>query len=151
MRGVPQALARLRATGFLLIVVTNQPPIEKGEVSLSEAKVLNEYLRALLAKEGVFLDAVYTCPHRHATGCVCKKPAQGMIEMAKKDFRIDVKKSWLIGDTRTDMETARRAGVRSILVGTGSQGKDAQYFSTKANHDESSLKKSVSRILSLLK
>lgn len=151
MRGVADALKKLQSAGFLLIVVTNQPPIEKGEVSLTHGKKLNEYLHALLDKEGVTLDAIYTCPHRHATGCACKKPAQGMIEKAQKDFRIDMKKSWFVGDTRTDMETARCAGLKSILVGTGSRTKDAPYFSTVATYDERSLTRATGRIISLLK
>jgi histidinol-phosphate phosphatase family protein len=134
MRGVARALGALKEKGFLLIVVTNQPPIEKGEVPLAQAKKFNEILYRNLKAEDALLDALYVCPHRHATGCMCKKPKLGLIEAAQKDFRIDMKGSWFVGDTTTDMETARRLRIPSIRVGTSARGRDTRYFAALGDH-----------------
>jgi histidinol-phosphate phosphatase family protein len=134
-----RALARLRELGYLLIVVTNQPMIETGEITIEQVKELNAYLRRLLIKEGVSLDAIYTCPHRRAAGCSCKKPELGLIRAAQKDFQIDMTQSWLIGDTRTDMETGKRAQLATILVQTGVRGKDKWYVETPAKYEAKNL------------
>lgn len=142
-----RSLRSLKAAGFLLIGITNQPAIEKGEVSLAIAKKLNEQLHKRLQKYGVEFDAIYTCPHRHATGCGCKKPQQGMIRAAQEDFTIDMKKSWLVGDTHTDMETGKRAKLKTILLDTGSRTKDRQYFQTEGTVRKNNLRGVVRHIL----
>lgn len=131
--GAVRGLERMQEAGFLLILVTNQPVIEKGIISSVRAKELNEYLRKELKKGGVTLDAAYTCPHRFGADCSCRKPGLGLIRAAQKDFKIDMKHSWLIGDTTRDMETGKRAKLRSILVQTGDAGKDKRFFATKGD------------------
>jgi histidinol-phosphate phosphatase family protein len=141
------SLKRLADAGFLLIVITNQPPIEKGDISVGKAKELNETLRSNLKKLGVLIDAIYTCPHRHITGCDCKKPRLGMIESARKDFNIDIKKSWLVGDTHTDIETGKRARLKTILLATGSRTKDRHYFEITGDFRVQNLNKAVAKIV----
>jgi histidinol-phosphate phosphatase family protein len=138
-----RALARLRDLGYLLIVVTNQPMIETGEITIEQVKELNAYLCKLLVKQGVSLDAIYTCPHRRATGCFCKKPELGLLRAAQKDFRIDMTQSWFIGDTRTDMETGKRAQLATILVQTGVGGKDKWYVETPGIYEAKNLLQAV--------
>lgn len=139
-------LAQLKKAGFLLIGITNQPPIEKGEIPVAIAEMLNETLQKNLKKYGVALDAIYTCPHRHATGCACKKPQLGMLKAAQKDFRIDMSHSWLLGDTHTDMETGKRAKLKTILLATGSTTKDKQYFSTQGTYTVRNLSRATAQI-----
>ena len=132
--GVPAALAKLQKFGYLLIIVTNQPNIEKGVVSALQTIRLHRHLYQLLRAKGVRLDAVYVCPHRYPSTCTCRKPGQAMIKRARKDFNIDMKKSWFIGDTGRDMETGKRAGLRTIFVKTGEGSKDP-HFKTKGQYN----------------
>jgi histidinol-phosphate phosphatase family protein len=89
----------------------------------------------LLGRSGAYLDAIYFCPHHPQKGffgerpelkgpCDCRKPGTAMIERAQRDLHLDLKRSWLIGDSTTDIRTAHNAGVRSILVQTGKGGRD---------------------------
>lgn len=136
--GAAEAIKILNEAGYLAILITNQPVIARGLCSLSGLKLIHNKLETLLSREGARLDAIYFCPHHPDKGyrgeipefkikCNCRKPATGMIEKAQKEFSIDLSSSWLVGDTTVDLETARRAGIRSILVETGYAGKDGRF------------------------
>ncbi len=136
--GAAEALRLLRQAGFLLIVVTNQSVIARGEASEADIAQVHRKLEWELGKAGAYVDAIYLCPHHPDAGfageradlkivCSCRKPAPGLIERAYGDFAIDAERSWLIGDHTRDIETARRAGLRSILVHTGYAGRDDGY------------------------
>ena len=129
--GATRALKTLEQAGFLLIVFSNKPDIEKKENTLEEVKEMNTHMRQLFADVGVFIDAIYCCPHRHGSDCTCRKPSLGLLHAAQKDFKIDMDLSWLIGDTTRDMEMGRRAKLRTIRVATGDHGPDNQFFKTK--------------------
>ena len=120
------AINRLRAAGFLIVVVTNQAGVARGyfeEAFIGEA---HRYLDALLASQGARVDAYYYCPH-HVDGvvpaytrvCDCRKPAPGMIIKAASDLDIDVRDSFVVGDKWLDIELAQRAGAAGVLVRTG--------------------------------
>jgi len=136
--GVGPALRRLREAGFLLVVVTNQAVIARGEASEADVALIHRHLEWELGKQGAYLDAVYLCPHHPDAGfpgerrelkiaCDCRKPATGLVERAYRDLNIDPAASWMIGDHTRDIEMARRAGLRSILVRTGHAGNDGAY------------------------
>jgi histidinol-phosphate phosphatase family protein len=136
--GAPDAVRELNHQGWRAVVVTNQPVIAKGWCMEDELRRIHNKMETLLGKEHAFLDRIYFCPHHPDAGfpgerpelkinCHCRKPAPGMIEQATAELNIDLKQSWLIGDTTTDVQTARNAGLRSILVRTGSAGKDGKY------------------------
>lgn len=141
LRLLPGAAAAVRAineSGRLAILITNQPVIARGMCSFDNLRVIHNKLEALLSRKGARLDAIYFCPHHPDGGypeevpelkvtCNCRKPGIGMIEQAQREFNIDLSSSWLVGDTTVDLETARRAGVRSILVETGYGGKDGRF------------------------
>lgn len=127
--GVGKALAHLQQQGYLLIVVTNQPNVEKGLNTEEQIQEQHEHLRGLLAKTGAIFDAAYACPHKYPSTCTCRKPEIGMIQAAQEDFDIDMEKSWLIGDTGRDMETGKRARLHTIQVLTG--GDTDKHFDTK--------------------
>lgn len=135
---IAKALRSMRSTGYRLVVTTNQPVIARGEATESDLAFIHRKLEWELGKDGAFLDAIFHCPHHPDSGfpgerselkinCQCRKPATGMIEMARAEFPIDMGQSWMIGDTTIDLEFARRAGLRSILVQTGSAGRDGKY------------------------
>jgi len=109
--GVETACSLLRASGALLVVVTNQPDIGHGRVGRSEVTGLNDRLAELLS-----LDAVYMCPHPQGVGCPWRKPAPGMLQQAAADLRIDFAVSWLVGDRWVDIAAGRAVGVKTVLV-----------------------------------
>jgi histidinol-phosphate phosphatase family protein len=136
--GAGAALKRLREAGFLLIVVTNQPVVARGEATWAELADIHRKLEWELGKAGAYVDAIYLCPHHPDAGfpgertelkivCDCRKPATGLIDSACRDFQIDRAASWMVGDSTRDVELARRAGLRSVLVRTGNGGKDGRY------------------------
>ena len=129
--GVTEAIVDLKRRGFLVIGLTNQPIIEKGLLTMEGLKVIHEALQKKLAEAGARLDAIYTCPHRYrAEGqCKCRKPGLGLIKDAQAEFpMIDMQNSWLIGDRLRDMETGKRAGLKTIFVKTGGQSNDDGFF-----------------------
>lgn len=114
-----QALARLKQAGARLIVVTNQSGVARGFFSAGDLDGIHAKLRGLLGEAGVSLDAIYVCPHHPDEGCGCRKPNRGLIDRAIGEQRIDLTRSYLIGDHARDIELAKRVGARSILVTTG--------------------------------
>jgi D,D-heptose 1,7-bisphosphate phosphatase len=136
--GVGSTLRMLRQAGFRLVVLTNQPVIARGEATEREVAAIHRKLEWELGKEGAYLDAIYVCPHHPARGfpgervelkthCECRKPGTKLFEQACRDLGIDAAYSWMIGDQSRDIEMARRAGLRSVLVQTGMAGHDGQF------------------------
>lgn len=136
--GAGAALKSLRQAGYSLVVITNQPVIARGEASENDVAAIHRRLEWELGKEGAYLDAVYLCPHHPDKGfagerpelkiaCQCRKPGTELVERACRDLMLDMRSSWMIGDQTRDIEMARRAGLRSILVRTGTGGRDGRY------------------------
>ncbi len=129
--GVGEAMANLNRRGFLVIGITNQPIMEKGLLTQEGLKTIHEELQKKLAESGACLNAIYTCPHSyHAEGqCKCRKPGLGLIEDAQAEFpMIDMQNSWLIGDRLRDVETGKRAGLKTIFVTATGSSKDDDFF-----------------------
>jgi D-glycero-D-manno-heptose 1,7-bisphosphate phosphatase len=114
--GALEGLKYLREHGIGAIVITNQACIAKGTQTDEGLAELHEYMRSEIASHGGDLTAVYHCPHQTSDGCRCRKPEPGMVLQAGEDYRIDLSSAFFIGDTARDMETARRAGTKSILL-----------------------------------
>ena len=115
--GVGEALAELRSRGYMLIVITNQGGISKGEFTARDVDLLHVHLRSMLAQAGISLDEVYYCPHHPMVeSCLCRKPQPLMIEKALARFGIDPLSSWMIGDAERDIEAGKAAGLRTILI-----------------------------------
>ncbi len=128
--GAAEAIKRINSSGYLAIVVTNQPVIARGEVSFSELEEIHNKLETLLGKEGSYIDGLYYCPHHPHKGyegerpelkieCECRKPKPGMLFKAAKDFNIDLSQSWMIGDDDNDVLAGNNAGCRSIKLQEG--------------------------------
>jgi D-glycero-D-manno-heptose 1,7-bisphosphate phosphatase len=115
--GVPEALRRLKWKGFKLIVITNQSGIGRGLFTIEQYRAVEaEVLRQL--GDGL-IDATYFCPDVPGQHSSCRKPAPGMIVQATREHRIDLSRSFFIGDKEIDAECGRNAGVRTIRVRTG--------------------------------
>jgi D-glycero-D-manno-heptose 1,7-bisphosphate phosphatase len=114
IRVAPTARAvvgRLRDAGFVTIIVTNQPDVARGLVTGPVAIEINETIRSAVGADGAYL-----CEHSSEDGCTCRKPLPGQLLEAAADHGIDLAASWLIGDRWVDIQAARAAGVRSVLL-----------------------------------
>jgi D-glycero-D-manno-heptose 1,7-bisphosphate phosphatase len=109
--GVGDAVAALRAAGFLTIVVTNQPDLAAGTLDRTDAELI---VSRVAAETGV--DATYVCPHATDDGCDCKKPRPGLLLRAADEHGIDLRSSWTVGDRWVDLAAGRAAGTRVALV-----------------------------------
>jgi D-glycero-D-manno-heptose 1,7-bisphosphate phosphatase len=124
--GAPEAIARLKQAGFLVIVVTNQSGVARGLFTENDVRLLHDHLQQELARFGCAIDAFYFCPHHpeHGQGfykvdCTCRKGQPGMLLQAASEHGIDLSRSFMVGDKLADMEAGQAAGCRSILVRTG--------------------------------
>jgi histidinol-phosphate phosphatase family protein len=121
--GAASAAACLAARGYTLVCVSNQPAAAKGIVSVAQLLAVHERLLELLEQEGVRLDATRLCLHHEravvpelASPCSCRKPAPGMLLDAAVSLGLDLCKSWMVGDTDSDIGAGRAAGCGTVLI-----------------------------------
>lgn len=126
--GAQEALPLLARAGLSLVVVTNQSGVARGLFPERDLEPVRERLEAMVADLGCRLDGFYYCPHlpqavhpRYARHCTCRKPRSGMLRQAARDLGIDLRLSWMIGDTLDDVEAGSRAGCRSIFLDNGGE------------------------------
>lgn len=138
---VAPAIHKLTDAEFRVVVVTNQPVIARGESTFAEMRRIHAKLDSELGLGGAYVDTLYLCPHHPHSGfpgevaalkfdCDCRKPKTGMFDQAVAELNIDVARSWMVGDSTSDMLVARRSGLRSVLVETGEGGRDGKYAVT---------------------
>lgn len=116
LAGVGPALARLKASGAKLVVVTNQSGVGRGMLTLKDLEAIHARLQGLLEQEDAALDAIYFCPHHPDDGCRCRKPHVGMVERAVSELQLDLRRSYMIGDHARDIQLAHRVGAKAILL-----------------------------------
>lgn len=112
----PKAIQMLKEAGFLVIVVTNQSGIGRNIYTETDMHAIHAQIQIEL---GDSIDAFYFCPHLPCDGCECRKPGLGMIEAARRDFDIDMTRSWMVGDKKIDVETGFKAEIKTAMVRTG--------------------------------
>ena len=124
---VSKAIKKINNSGYLAIVVTNQPVIARGEVTREELNEIHNKMETFLGQEGAYLDGIYYCPHHPHKGyageivelkidCDCRKPKPGMLIQASKDFNINLSQSWMIGDSDNDILAGENAGCKTERV-----------------------------------
>lgn len=156
--GVPAAIRDLNHRGWRVVVVTNQPVVAKGFCNEADVQRVHNKLETLLGAAHAFVDRIYWCPHHPERGfpgerpdlkldCACRKPKPGLVLRAARDLNIDLRASWFVGDSTTDIATASNAGVRSILVRTGHAGQDGK-FASRPDHMCETLAEAVQWIVS---
>ena len=159
--GTIEAIKAINKSGALAIVITNQPVIARGECSFEELHNIHNKLKTLLGEKGAFVDDIFYCPHHPDKGfegevpelkfdCECRKPKTGMIDEAVKKYNIDLSKSYMVGDSTMDLELARNAGVKSVLVDTGFAGNDGKY-DRSCDIEEKDLLDAVEKIIKDMK
>ena len=135
--GAAEAVRLLNASQYLVIIVTNQPVVARGMCGIRDVLRMHRKLSVMLGEAGAYWDDIIFCPHHPQKGfpeenafykreCGCRKPKAGMVDVMAKRWHIDLSKSWLIGDTFRDVECARNAGMRSILVHSGENTETGQ-------------------------
>ena len=140
--GVAQAIKKINESGYLCIVITNQPVVARGEVTVDELDEIHNKMETLLGREGAYIDDLYYCPHHPHKGydgeipdlkveCNCRKPKPGMILKAAEDYNIDLHSSYMIGDGENDILAGIAAGCKSILLtGEGTAKQDGDFGQT---------------------
>lgn len=140
--GVSEAIKEINFSGYLAIVVTNQPVIARGEASFEELNEIHNKMETLLGKGGAYIDGLYFCPHHPHKGyegeraelkikCECRKPNPGMILKAAEDFNVDLRKSFMVGDGENDILAGKKAGCKTALIGKQEFGQDYTVESLK--------------------
>jgi histidinol-phosphate phosphatase family protein len=133
--GTAEGIRKMNQAGLPVIVITNQPVIARGDCSEEDLRKIHDKMDSQLGEAGAFVDAVYYCPHHPDKGfagerpelkihCACRKPAIGLIKEACEDLNLDLSGSWFIGDSETDMLTAKKAALPFVLVDTGHAGRN---------------------------
>jgi D-glycero-D-manno-heptose 1,7-bisphosphate phosphatase len=126
--GIFEALRKAQdSKKYMLIVVTNQSGIGRGKYTIEDFKKVERYMLDSLKKEGIRIDKVYFCPHNFDEGCECRKPKIKFLLDAKREFDIDLNKSYMIGDKTTDIKFGKDGGCKTILVLTGKKGEDSSF------------------------
>ena len=124
--GSTEAIRLLNHHGFLAVIVSNQSGVARGYFPIDLVHEVHDYMEVLLEKEGARVDGIFFCPHypegkvpEYSKPCECRKPRTGLIEMACRQLPVDMGHSYVIGDRYSDMELARKSGLKGILVKTG--------------------------------
>jgi len=128
--GAADAVRIINTSGFLCVIVTNQPVISRGLCDIKTLDVIHQKLATLLGNEGAYTDALYYCPHHPDKGfpeeipeykipCDCRKPGIAMIQQAIAKFNIKPELSWIVGDNISDIKAGINAGIKTALVMTG--------------------------------
>lgn len=155
--GASSAIRQLNLEGYLTIIITNQPVIARGMLTVSGLRIIHNKMDTLLGKDNAYIDKLYYCPHHPDRGfegeisalkikCNCRKPGTELIYRAAKEMNISLKESWFIGDRTADILAGSRSGLKTILVKTGHAGKDKKYF-VKPDYLASNLTSAVDNIL----
>lgn len=137
--GIAEAIKKINSSGYLCIVITNQPVIARGELTWDELEEIHNKMETELGFAGAYLDGIYFCPHHPHKGyegeipelkfdCDCRKPKPGMLIKAAEDFNIALSQSWMIGDGENDVKAGMAAGCKTVLVDAeGSAHKESDF------------------------
>ena len=137
--GVADAIKKINASGYLCIVVTNQPVIARGEVTVDELDIIHKKMETELGLAGAYVDGLYYCPHHPHKGyegeipelkfdCDCRKPKPGMLLKAAEDFNVDLEQSYMVGDGENDVKAGLAVGCKTVLInGEGTDSKTGDF------------------------
>ena len=118
--GVPEAIRLLNENGFKVIVVTNQSGITRGYFTTETLVQIHQRMTQELSRHGAYLDAIYYCPHHPDENCECRKPKPKLIIDAAKEFGINLKRSYMVGDMTIDVKAGKLVGCKTVLLNSDS-------------------------------
>lgn len=150
-------IKKLNSNGYLVIIITNQPVVARGLCEVEDVINIHRKMQVKLGEEGAYLDDIIFCPHHPDKGfsgenslykirCSCRKPKTGMVDFMVNKYNIDVKKSYIVGDSSVDLQTGVNSNIKTILVKTGLAGRDNKY-SVEPDYIVNNLKDAVDLIL----
>ena len=132
---VEEAIQAINTSEYLAIIVTNQSAISKGFLTENGLTIIHKKMETLLGRKRAYIDGIYFCPHHYEKGfdgevpelkidCKCRKPKPGMLLQAQRDFNIDMENSWMIGDSKSDIQAGIAAGCKTVAIGLQHAGKE---------------------------
>ena len=126
--GSIEAISRLKKAGYLVTIASNHSGVARGYYSEQQLQQMHDKLQRLLASRGVSVDGIFYCPHGPEANCICRKPKPGLLFQIAQQFGIDLAETPLVGDNITDIQAAKMANARPILVRTGKGEYVMQHF-----------------------
>ena len=146
--GASGAIKRLKAAGFMVVVVSNQSGVGRGYFTEADVGAVHARIDSILDNEGTGIDDYFYCPHEPDSGCACRKPETRMVDRAVDKYSLDVENSYLVGDKSSDISLADNAGLTSILVRTGHGTETEKEPGIKAGFVASDIAEAVEWIMS---
>jgi D-glycero-D-manno-heptose 1,7-bisphosphate phosphatase len=119
IEGSLEAIARLKKSGYLVTVASNQSGIGRGLFTLDTLQSMHDKFKALLAQRGAEIDGIFFCPHKPTDNCICRKPKPGLLLQIGQQFGIKLNETVFVGDSYKDIQAAKMAGAKPALVKTG--------------------------------
>jgi len=114
--GIFETLREFRQKGYEFVVITNQSGIGRGMYSEENYKTLDRWMKSQFEKNGILILDSFHCPHLPSDNCSCRKPLPGLFYQCFKKYNISKEKSWMIGDSETDIISANAAGIKNTLL-----------------------------------
>ena len=158
IENVSSAIRKINKSEYLAIVITNQPGLAKKFFTFQTLDEIHEKMDTLLGRDGAYLNGLYYCPHHPDGGfpeeipelkinCECRKPKPQLIFNAEKEFNIDLKNSYFIGDRYVDVMAGKNAGLITVLVKTGHNGIDREKYNVEPDYVFDTLPDAINFIL----
>ncbi len=126
--GSIEAISRLKKAGYLVTVASNHSGVARGHYTEDELRQMNAKMERMLAARGTSIDGIFYCPHGPEANCICRKPKPGLLFQIAKQFAIDLSQTPLVGDNISDIQAAKMANAKPILVRTGKGEYVMQHF-----------------------
>jgi histidinol-phosphate phosphatase family protein len=120
-----EPIKKLKGFGFSIIVITNQSAINRGLTTHQKVLEIHSTIQEFLKKNGTHIDRFYYCPHKPDENCQCRKPNPGLFLRAADELQLNLKLSWMIGDSDTDIQAALAAGCKSLKISSNYELQDA--------------------------
>jgi len=126
--GSIEAIGRLKKAGYLVTIASNHSGISRGLYTANELQAMHDKMQKMLAARGARVDGIYYCPHGPEANCICRKPKPGMLFQIATEFEIDLAETPVVGDNISDIQAAKLANAKPVLVRTGKGEYVMQHF-----------------------
>ncbi len=145
-----EALKKIKSLGYFIFIISNQSGIGRGKIRPNEYRnVCGKFLS--LAGDYEIIDDILYCPHSPDMNCLCRKPETALVDIVKEQYKIDLKKSYFIGDKMSDIAVGKRAGLKTILILNGAMLKDVSLLSEYPNLNADIVVDRISEIIKIVK